>query len=154
MLFVRKGPGKRNIAVAGVMFGGLLDKPSLGVTASQGAVHTSPGGATVDSRGRKPTECGDDVSKAPQGRQAGPDLGRFYRPSGALRFPVTLHPGLTPWAIDCRPSGTRKLLTVMHPAETVMHRAETVTHPADSVTLPVDSRNAPSCRQTTSMRLY
>src|SRR5947209_4255070 len=85
----------------------------------------SPGGAAVNSQGRKPLEGG---SKPRAG--AGP-IGRFMSPAGAAEPPdrrgSTAPPGLnalgarhtpplqglTPLAIDCRPSGAQN-----HPPDT------------------------------------
>ena len=76
-----------------------------GFVPRSGRCRLVPIGTADNSPGRKPWDSDTAASQAPEGRQRPADS-RFFRPSGAWLVVMFITPGLAPWAIIFRPSGT------------------------------------------------
>ena len=71
----------------------------------------SPNGAVVNSPGRKPWEGTAPNSRAPTGRKSLLPGEDSAAPLGLFTFYILRYPGLSPWAIDCRPLGANHVRT-------------------------------------------
>jgi hypothetical protein len=65
----------------------------------------SPGGATVNSQGRKPLEMAKSNEKSPGGAKVARFICCHFRPFGALIFVCLVTRGLRPWLLTVAPPG-------------------------------------------------